>query len=554
MSIDMVEARRGHPPVRRKDFRGRRARIAGAVFVVMSGGTAQAVQFDTDDPDLSVRWDNTLKYSSAFRVKKPSAVLIGNPNLDDGDRNFGRGLISSRVDILSELDVAYRGVGFRLSGAGWYDSIYNRRNDNDSPHTVNHVSVPYNQFVRDTRNQAGRDVQLLDAFGYIKGTVDDMRYTVRLGQHSVLYGETLYFGGNGIAGAQSPIDVYKLLSVPNTQFKEIVLPQPQISLQAQLNSRLSLGAYYQFHWEADRLPPAGSYFSNADMLQKGAEQILTGPGHDPYARTSDQKAKNRGQGGVQLRWRPGWTEGEIGFYAAQFNAKTPYVMLYPLGGTYNLLYPNRVQTLGTSYSVNVGDLNIATELSFRHNQPLVAAAGAVAVFPGQLSDNGKNPQYPLGNTLHWNASAIGTLPRTSFWDGGTFTGEIAFNSLLAAQKNANKIDPGATKNAFAMRAVFSPSYYQVLPGLDLNVPIGIGYNPYGRSSVINTFNGGATHGGDLSIGISGTYQQLWNFSLTYTHYLGKAAPATQGQASSTYTFKQSLKDRNFVALSVSRTF
>ena len=60
---------------------------------------AHAVELTTGDPDLKLRWDTTIKYTSAFRVEARSSALADSPpttiNQDDGDRNFGRGLISN---------------------------------------------------------------------------------------------------------------------------------------------------------------------------------------------------------------------------------------------------------------------------------------------------------------------------------------------------------------------------------------------------------------------------------------------------------------------------
>ena len=58
----------------------------------------------------------------------------------------------------------------------------------------------------------------------------------------------------------------------------------------------------------------------------------------------------------------------------------------------------------------------------------------------------------------------------------------------------------------------------VLPGddgLDLSVPIGIGYNFDGRSSAIVQLQRRRPHGGDFSIGVKATYQQDWKFGLSY---------------------------------------
>src|SRR5512142_1124547 len=46
-----------------------------------------------------VRWDNTLRYTAAFRTLPRDATA--GPNTDDGDRNFAPGLISNRLDLVS---------------------------------------------------------------------------------------------------------------------------------------------------------------------------------------------------------------------------------------------------------------------------------------------------------------------------------------------------------------------------------------------------------------------------------------------------------------------
>src|SRR6185369_5281726 len=85
-----------------------------------------------------------------------------------------------------------------------------------------------------------------------------------------------------------------------------------------------------------------------------------------------------------------------------------------------------------------------------------------------------------------------------------------------------------TRGAFASRMLISPQYYQVLPGLDLRVPISLGSNFGGRSSAIFKFgNTGTSQAGEFSIGLSGKYQNAWNVSLNYTDYVGKAASLTR---------------------------
>ncbi|MFJ3681338.1 DUF1302 domain-containing protein [Pseudomonas sp. NPDC090208] len=534
--------------------------VAYAVITAMATlatPMARAFEFNTGVEDLRIRWDNTLKYSAAWRVKDQSSKLTGDANQDDGDRNFSKGLISNRVDLLSEFDLTKNNMGLRVSGAGWYDSVYNRKNDNNSPFTNNSTSVDYDEFTSDTEKLHGRKAELLDAFVFGKTDIGDMPTTVRLGQHTVLYGESLFYGANGIAGGQAPTDIVKLLSVPGTQFKELVRPVPQISGQIQLRDNLSLGAYYQLHWEKDRLPAAGSYFSSVDLLDDGGEQILAGPGVS-FIRGKDKDARDSGQGGLQLRWRPESLDAEFGLYAIQYNAKSPVVQTSLSDAfaptTYNLVYPEKIRALGVSFSTTVGETNVAGEFSIRDNMPLVPQAGAVTVLPGVEWDNRNHPLYPVGRTAHGQVSWIALLDASPFWQGGNFLGEVAWNRRLSITKNADALDPNATRDAGAVRMIFEPAYYQVLDGMDLTVPIGVGYGLFGKSSVINPgFSN--YHGGDFSIGVKADYLKTWKFSLTYTGFFGGEATSVEPANSpvQAYSYGQPLKDRDFIAFSIQRS-
>ena len=141
---------------------------------------AFAFEVNTGDSDLYVRWDNTVKYSAAWRVKDRSKGLTtGDPfaaNFDDGDRNFNKGLISNRFDLLSEVDVVYKqSYGFRVSGAGWYDEVYNRSNDNNSPSTSNRLLGQYDEFSNDTRDLRNRQDGLLELRARHRGQLDHVR-------------------------------------------------------------------------------------------------------------------------------------------------------------------------------------------------------------------------------------------------------------------------------------------------------------------------------------------------------------------------------------------
>ena len=92
-----------------------------------------AFQIDTGKENVEMNWDNTFRYNYGARVNNPDTAIIANPNLDDGDRNFDKGTVMNRLDILSEFDVSYkRTYGVRLSVAAWYDQRYHDHLGRDS--------------------------------------------------------------------------------------------------------------------------------------------------------------------------------------------------------------------------------------------------------------------------------------------------------------------------------------------------------------------------------------------------------------------------------------
>jgi hypothetical protein len=548
---------------------------AAAALALMPA--AHAMELDSSNPDTKIRLDFTPKYSMAYRLKNPSAGLTsplakgdgGVTNENDGDLNFNKGAISSRLDLLTEFDVSSKGWGLRISDAAWYDAKYVGSNANDGMFGVNNApSQAPNQFIDATRTQQGRANQLLDAFVYVKGHLGEMPASVRVGKHALQYGESLFFGQNGIAAAQGPVDVAKILSVPGWQFKEVLLPVEQISGTVQIADGLTLGGYYQLKWRPSRIPGVGSYFSNQDYI--GGGRVWLGPtSFLPTDDSKDQRPPDHGQFGGQLRWSPEGGNYEFGLYAARYHDKTPAVPVFDFVNFNNhSVYAQGIKTFGASVSSSIGQLNWAAEGSVRWNAPLTSDPAALVGAPGTISVNcdgtSANPCFAIGKTAHLNLSGIYVLQKSGLWDGGVVLAELAWNRVLSVTKDP--VDPAfgvggrdrnTTRDAAALRMIFEPQYFQVLPGLDLSVPLGLGYNFAGRSGAVVAFAGGTSKAGDVSIGVKGKYQNTWNFGLTYTAYIGEEATFTTpltGPTDRVLSFGQSLKDRNYLSFTVSRTF
>lgn len=552
---------------------------------------AGAFELTSADSDWSVRWDQTVRLSGKYRTTAADPALkdsfrqvpTGAPppapasfsfpqalNLNAGDQNFQRpGWVSARADWLTELDAVWRrDYGLRLSAAAWYDERLHRRTQADNDPTIG--QSPYDEFPARTRRQAGGKAEWLDGFVFGSWTLgDSFRLSARAGRHALQWGESLFFGDNGIARAQGPVDIDKLLASPNAQFKEIIRPVPQLSAQLQLSPRLSVGAYLQFRWEPDRLAPAGSYFSTSN-IPWGSQQpeFVNIPAGSPIAGRyvltpgADQHPADSGQFGLQAKTRIGQTD--VGVYFARFHDKAgqlygnldPTATPSPQGtlpGRWFYQFPGGVKTFGVSASHSFGDFNLAAEASVREGMPLWSAN---MLYPGALG--APQPRAARGKTAHLNLSTLAAFGPSFVAREATLLMEVAWNRVLSKDDPDHTLDEGRTRDALALQALFAPMYRQAWPGLDLSVPLGVRYVLDGNSAVTGA-SWGAERTGQLNAGVEATYLGVWQIGLTYTHYLGEAVPLVDyspllrgGHA--IFGLGNPLADRNYIALSLRRTF
>jgi hypothetical protein len=553
---------------------------AMAAAVAMACGQAQAFEFDTGGSDLKVRWDNTLKYSTIYRLKDPdagqlAAYAAGGSAGDDGDRNFKKGIASNRLDLLTEFDVVHGGnKGLRISGAGWYDDVYQHGNDNNAPATSNNLSAPYNQFTTKTRDAVGQGTRLMDAFVFTKGDIGSMPASLRVGRHAVIYGETLMDGGNGIAGAQGPVDIVKAATVPGAQVKEFLLPTNQISATLKPTDKVSLGGYYQFKWEKSPLFAPGSFLSPADFIGD-AESFLPGI----TTRTPDMSPKKGGQWGTQMRFTAG--DVEYGLYAANYHDKTPSAVYLNVGvnpvlsriPTYSLancdpnnpqapncpiapttftqVYQQNIKTYGFSASTVLGSDNVSIEASLRDNQPLTGGSGFVqstqTLMGGPAFDNINNQAYAVGKTQHMTLVDIHIIQPNAFLkDGGSIATQLDWHRVGSVTKNESAIDMTTSRSASRITTALTADFFQVAEGLDISIPIVLSYNLSGRSRVYSAW---VEHGGSVDVGVNFTYQTFWKGGLNYHHFLG-----SHGVGTGNGHFDQTLWDRNYVSFNLSRAF
>jgi len=531
---------------------------AAGVLALGTPHTASAMNLYTgtyDSQDVTVNLETTVEYSNIYRVNDPSAILAGptNANGNDGDSNFRHGIVDNTFDIVPVFDIKVGNYGVHVSGEAYLDTPYLQKNKNNEPGTFNPYTTGSNRdFTSATRNINGENAELLDAFGYgteYFGADNSQAITLKIGRQTLLWGQSLFFTSSGIAAGQAPVDIIKAQSLPNPQAQQLFLPVGQAAITYQPNAILTFQAYYQFEWEPDTFQGSGAYFNSGDFLDKGGQRLILGPGVYAY-RGKDNRPTHNGQFGVSLQATLG--NYDLGFYALRFDSKAPEIYLglpapgQPANsaGTYHLVYPRDIAIYGTSLSTTVGPANVGGEISGRTNMPLDSGIGLLynpLTFAPVVANASSHPLYAVGDTIDAQASAIYISPAIPFDPGGvSIDGEAQVGHLLEVTANKSALAAGRDSTAGKFEVVISPTYYNVLPNLEVQFPIGISYNLFGRSQIDQTEN---HRTGTFSVGVSATYQTTWIAGLTYQDYLGAANTVLNADA-----------DRGYLSFNVQHTF
>jgi hypothetical protein len=622
------------PSHRTNRFRRRMATVAIASLLA-GAGSAYGFEIETDNPDIQMRWDNTFRYNLGFRVQSQKDAILGSPNYDDGDRNFGNGTnVTNRLDILSEFDFIFqKKYGFRVSAAAWGDAAY-PGGSNTSPQTSNTLvnGLPVAGALSPTTKSLNQGIsgEILDAFGFANFDVADMPVNVKAGQHTVYWGEGLYIGGvvHGITYAQNSIDASKAFATPGTEAKELFRPRGGITLQVQPVKELSLAGQWFYGWEPIRYPESGSYLAGIDYVLRGADSLIVAknpfaaviPGAPTFLRAwrgydiqPPSWSSSLGDYGVQAKWSPSWLDGTLGFYYRNATDIQPQAMVTPglatgvpaalcntIGGQplpgnaciinrnattvadlqkygkyglYNAAYGDNIHIYGVSLSKEIAGVSVGAEFSYRQNMPLasdpifVVPAPLVPTVPGSIATTAvptRGTPGALGDTYHGLLNGIWIVPKTGLFDTATLQGELTWmewskvtqnEAVFKGRDSYNKIDK-PSKNYFGLAATFTPTWFQVFPGMDLSAPLTWNQGISGNSAVTS---GGNKNAGSWSAGVALDVYQKYKATLAYNGYFGKystnaSAITSAGQMDTPNGTNAALSDRGWISLTLKATF
>ena len=409
--------------------------LAGLIPLVLAL-PAGAVEFSFVDGEVTGSLDTTLSYGQLYRVQGQDKTN-DDTNGNDGNRNFDTGLVSEVFKITSDLEANYQNYGLFVRGTAFYDTqIMDKRNDNDDYRpSQSYPNNPY--FTDETRESAGTNAEILDAYVYGNWDVGSMPLTVKVGRQVFNWGEGIFYRG-GI-NTTNPIDAAKF-RLPGSELKEVLVPVEAINFNIGLTDNLSLESFYQWNWKESAIDPAGTFFSETDLFADGGNTAYTrydnpllpvvmsgyesalaaglvgnglyGPNSylDPENKVfkvanvgRDINAKNDGQYGFALRYvAEELNLTEFGFYFINYHAKEPQIAVDlsqydgvdlaalqssqgPFASAVATLdaagnavarreYVEDIRVYGFSFNTNLGEASVFGEIAYRPNLPVGISA------------------------------------------------------------------------------------------------------------------------------------------------------------------------------------
>ncbi len=495
---------------------------AAACLCSLASTNALAASFEFRD-DWTLDIDTLVSYAAQWRVSsldedkagyKPGDDIVSfneKINAEDGNRNFDKGLVQHKISALVDLDLAWRNLGLFARGRAWYDDVYSGRTDHDQRAFLTYNSADiyggdagFREFPGGTVDVHKSRLEFLDFFLYGSGELPgDRLFDLRLGRQVINWGEATFY--QGINGLQNHIDTISA-NTPGVEVKEILLPTGALYGQVDITPDLTFEAYYQYEWLETELNGVGSYYSTQDFLGPGSRNFLVAFGFNPetgdplgvvpVAKTPDLEASDSGQWGTAIHWV---TEGgtDFGFYYVNAHSRAPSFRLNYAGivpESYTVEYFEDIQGIAASFTTVWGITNVQGELSYKIDAPVVDADGN--------PDTGKLISAQLGGSH--------VLSPTRFWDDANLTFEFA----LARVDDYSDRDLRYDNQGIADALRFEMSYLNVVPGLDLFVPIFFQHGVDGTVREANMIEDAKT----FNIVLKAVYLNNLNAQLGYSNF------------------------------------
>lgn len=395
--------------------------LATAIAAAIAAGfaaPASAVPIQTDN--WSGSWDTTVSYGAIWRVQSADCRLIANANggcgrsanIDDGNLNYGTGILSNAVKATSELELRYRDSwGVFARGTGFWD--------------WEAASTDRTELSDSALTRVERGGRMLDYFAFFPFQAGSVPGEFRIGRQVVNWGESTFIL-NGI-NVTNPFDVQQL-RVPGAELREALVPVGMASLSFSPTANTSIEAYYQYEWRKVRPEPAGTFFSANDFAVQGGTHVMLGFGEwsdqgtdfrplggafDPtfnfVPRGPTEPAKDSGQFGLAFRYFADQIMGgmEFGLYYIRYHSRLPLIS----GRT--SAQAGFGNAAGAATAGQAAVLGLASGLSFDAavNTATAQAMGTVAALGGDMSEERARDRATIAANTFLGGGDFATLIR-----------------------------------------------------------------------------------------------------------------------------------------------
>lgn len=308
----------------------RRARpaFAAALGLALSVLPLRAFQFELGQVKGS--FDTTLSYGILDRINDPSPTYYGTTNTfngvpglqnsvntDDGNLNYGKGIVSSMFKGSHDLELHYGDFGALIRGYWFSDTESN-----------NTRRTPLSTQAKD---RVVRGAEFLDMYARAKFTLSgDIPLDLRIGRQVLSLGESTFIP-NGINVVNSA-DLSKLRT-PGAELKEALLPVNMVKASIGVLPNFTIEPFWLLEFRRNELEPAGTYFSTNDFATRGGSNVFLGFGTladtgtlGSIPRDKDREGGNYNQYGVDVHLlAPSLANTDFGLYYAHYSSRLPVI-------------------------------------------------------------------------------------------------------------------------------------------------------------------------------------------------------------------------------------
>jgi len=382
---------------------GRKKILAAAIPLIMAA-QAQGIEFYAGDVEANLT--TQLNLGSSWRLEKQDQILLSDPNINNGNRNYQKDdVFSQAFEGRNDLQVTYENFGAIVSAKYWYDA------------TLENDDALDDSTYDDLAKFSG--ARLMDAYVFAEFDILDMPVDVRIGKQVVSWGDSTF-----IPGGINSINPYDLsaFSRPGAKLKDAVIPVSMAFANISLTDNLSAEAFYQLEFQETVLEGCGTYFSQNDNFGYGCDGVevldskailteafgdeATAVGTLAALGLSDKTFLNQdannvitrpdsdGQFGIALRFVSEALDTEFGLYAMNIHGRSPiargtYASIDELtvygtaladygdadlaelitvdatsqSASYQMGYTEDVQIVGLSFATEIATMSVSGEVS-----------------------------------------------------------------------------------------------------------------------------------------------------------------------------------------------